>query len=266
MKALFIKTATAVSLWAMASDAGSAQQDLNPGVSRDVTPRGMTPAPQITAPLKRIPGVEPPAAEVRERNLYRIRVVDTATFEGRYLNRVWRLELPGVIGVSQNETCQLGQADQTGQSDQAEKGDWPCGGFITRSLQRHIRLTALNCAFAWRPSDQPLKISCSLRGADLAELVVSKGWARVATDASTALKTLADEAEQQALGIHQAPPRGLQNYQALTRQGSSAELPPPPDLPIADINGPLRPADADEELEDGLAGNEGPGEGLIDQP
>lgn len=260
MKALFIKTATAVFLCAVASNAGLAQQVLNPGVSRDVTPRGMTPAPQITAPLKRIPGVEPPAEEVRERNLYRIRVVDTATFEGRYLNRGWRLELPGVIGISRDATCQI---NQTGQTDE---GEWPCGGFITRSLQRHIRLTALNCAFAWQPSDQPLKISCSLRGEDLAELVVSKGWARVAADASETLKNLADEAEQQSIGIHQPPPRGWQNYQALTRQGSSAELPPPPDLPIADIVGPLRPLDADAEPEGGLTGNEGPGEGLIDQP
>lgn len=263
MKALSIKIAAAAFLWAVATHAGTAQQVLNPGVSRDVTPRGMTPAPQITAPLKRIPGVEPPAAEVRERNLYRIRVLDTATFEGRYLNRVWRLELPGVIGVSRDETCKIGQ---TGQSDKADEGDWPCGGFITRSLQRHIRLTALNCAFAWQPSDQPLKMSCRLRGKDLAELVVSKGWAHVAADASDTLKNLADEAEQQSLGIHKAPPRGWQNYQALTRQGSSAELPPPPDLPIADIVGPLRPPDADEELEDGLAGDEGSGEGLIDQP
>lgn len=266
MKALFIKTATAVFLWALAGEAGIAQQALNPGVSRDVTPRGMTPAPQITAPLKRIPGVEPPPPEVRERNLYRIRVVDTATFEGRYLNRVWQLELPGVVGISRDETCQISQIGQTSESGQADEGDWPCGGFITRSLQRHIRLTALNCAFAWQPSDQPLKISCGLRGEDLAELVISKGWARVAADASDTLKDLAEEAEQQSLGIHQAPPRGWQNYQALTRQGSSAELPPPPDLPIADIVGPLRPLDADEELEDGLAGNEGPGEGLIDQP
>lgn len=263
MKALFIKTATAVFLWAMAGEAGFAQQVLNPGVSRDVTPRGMTPAPQITAPLKRIPGVEPPAPEVRERNLYRIRVVDTATFEGRYLKRVWRLELPGVVGVSRDETCKISQPGQAGQADE---GDWPCGGFITRSLQRHIRLTALNCAFAWQSSEQPLKTSCNLRGDDLAELVVSKGWARVAADASDTLKNLAEQAEQQSLGIHQPPPRGWQNYQALTRQGSSTELPPPPDLPIADITGPLRPLDADEELEDGLAGNEGAGEGFIDQP
>lgn len=252
MKTLFIKSVTAIVLWTMVIEPGLAQQALNPGVSRDVTPKGMTPAPQITAPLKRIPGVEPPAPEMRARNLYRIRVVDTATFEGRYLNRVWRLELPGVIGVSREDTCET------------DEGEWPCGGFITRSLQRHIRLTALNCEFAWQPSHEPLEMSCGLRGQDLAEIVVSKGWARVAEDATDTLKNLAKEAEQQSIGIYQLPPSGWQNYQALTRQGSSSELPPPPDLPIADILGPLR--EDGEGLEDALVGNESPGQGLINQP
>lgn len=254
MKALFVKTATAACLWTLLVDVTWAQQALSPGVSRDVTPRGMTPAPQITAPLKRVPGVEPPAPKVRQRNLYRIRVVDTATFEGRYLNRKWRLELPGVSGISRDETCK------------SDEGDWPCGGFITRALQRYIRLTALNCAFAWQTSDLPLEMSCKLRGQDLAELVVSRGWARAAEDAPDTLKNLAEEAEQQSIGIHQPPPPGWKNYQALTRQGSNTELPPPPDLPIADIVGPLREDSVDEEPAEGLAGDQRSRERLINQP
>lgn len=256
---------TAVILSALAFESGSAQQTLNPGVSRDVTPRGMTPAPQITAPLKRIPGVEPPPPEIRARNLYRIRVIDTATFGGRYLDRSWRVQLPGVVGVTRDETCQYKTGSGT------DTGLWPCGGFIIRALQRHIRLTALNCAFGWQPSDQPLNISCDLRGQDLAELVVSRGWARVAEDASNKLKNLAAAAEQQAIGLYQPPPSGWQNYQALTRQGSSSELPPPPDLPIADMAGSLRPEDTDDTDElDGesadLSVDQSPGERFVDQP
>lgn len=254
MRTLINPIATTLLICAFSIGAGSAQQALNPGVSRDVTPLGVTPAPLITAPLKRIPGVEPPPPEVRKRNLYRIRVVDTATFEGRYLGRLWRVELPGVVGVSKDDICK------------SDSGNWPCGGFIIRSLQRYIRLTALNCSFAWQPADQPLQISCNLRGEDLAELVVSKGWAHVAADAKQTLKDLADEAAQQGVGFHQPPPRGWQNYQALTRQGSSSELPPLPDLPIADIVGPIREDDAVGELEDALIGNQRSGERLIDQP
>ncbi|MEH6725882.1 MAG: hypothetical protein V7703_06945 [Hyphomicrobiales bacterium] len=252
LKALIVKSVKAAFLLVLVSTPVLAQQTSNPGVIRDVTPKGMTPAPQITAPLKRVPGVEPAAPEIRQRNLYRIKVVDTATFEGRYLNRQWRLELPGVMGVARDDTCKTAA------------GDWPCGGFIIRSLQRHIRLTALNCAFAWQPSEKPLQLSCKLRGDDLAELVVSRGWARVADDAPAVLKDLADQAKQQSIGIYQTPPSGWQNYQALTRQGGSTELPPPPELPIADIAGPLR--DDESEPVDILAGDQGPGEGFVDQP
>tara|TARA_R110002124_G_C8759889_1_gene499025 strand:+ start:35 stop:760 length:726 start_codon:yes stop_codon:yes gene_type:complete len=204
-----------------------AQQSLVPGVSRDVTPQGVTPGPKITAPLKRIPGVTPPPPDIRERNLYRIKVVDTATFEGRYLGRIWRVELPGVTGVSRDVTCTV-------------DGDtWPCGAFVVRALQRHIRLSALNCAFAWQPQDQPLQISCALRGTDLSDIVVSKGWAYATSQAPERLQNLADEAYEQSAGLYQPPPRGWKDYQALTRQGSSADLPPPPDLPVADILGPI---------------------------
>jgi endonuclease YncB( thermonuclease family) len=249
---LIIKTIAAAVLLAWTSTTGLAQQASQQGVIRDVTPRGMTPAPQITAPLKRVPGVAPPAPEVRARNLYRIAVIDTATFEGRYLNRVWRLEVPGITGVARDDTCKT------------DAGEWPCGGFIIRSLQRHIRLTALNCEFAWQPSDQPLNASCKLRGTELAELLVSKGWAYAAQDAPDALKDMAEQARKLSVGIYQPPPSGWQDYQALTRQGDSSELPPPPDLPILDITGPLRESDA--ALEENLPGDQRPGEGLIDQP
>lgn len=198
-----------------------------PGVSRNVTPKGVTPGPKITAPLKRIPGVAPPPPDIRERNLYRIKVVDTATFEGRYLGRIWRVELPGVSGSSRDLTCS------------AEGGTWPCGAFVVRALQRHIRLSALNCAFAWQAQDRPLQISCALRGEDLSEIVVSKGWAYATSEAPERLQILADEAYEKSAGLYQPPPRGWKDYQALTRKGGGADLPPPPDLPVADILGPI---------------------------
>nr|WP_306263722.1 hypothetical protein [Pararhizobium sp. IMCC3301] len=229
MKRLRAKGAIAVILLCGLAPAPlGAQQSLMPGVSRDVTPQGVTPGPKITAPLKRIPGVAPPPPDIRERNLYRIKVVDTATFEGRYLGRIWRVELPGVVGISRDVTCT------------AQSANWPCGAFVVRALQRHIRLSALNCAFAWQPQDQPLQISCALRGADLRDIVVSKGWAYAADEAPERVQNLADEAYAQSAGMYQPPPRGWKDYQALTRQGSSADLPPPPDLPVADILGPIK--------------------------
>lgn len=214
-------------VWAPPIIAQSSAENI-PRVSRDVTPRGMTPGPQITAPLKRIPGVAPPPPEVKTRNLYRIRVIDTATFEGNYLGRVWRVELPEAIGLSRDETCT------------ADDGNiWPCGQMLTRKLQRHIRLSAFKCDFAWQPQKQPLKISCLLRGEDIQQTVLSQGWARISASAPEELQELAEKAKQKPVSIYQPPKGDLRTLKTWTREGSAADLPPPPDLPMADILGPL---------------------------
>ncbi|MFK8034182.1 MAG: hypothetical protein AB8B94_08560 [Hyphomicrobiales bacterium] len=202
---------------------------------RDVTPNGVTPGPQITAPLKRIPGVAPAPPEIRTRNLYRIRVVDTATFEGNYLGRIWRVNLPEAIGISRDETCPTDDGNA-----------WSCGEFIIRKLQRHIRLSAFKCDFAWQPQDKPLNISCLLRGEDIQRKIISEGWARVSENAPENLQELADKAKQKMASIYQPPSGDLSALSTWTREGSAADLPPPPDLPTVDILGPLTDA---EELE-----------------
>ncbi|MEP0521495.1 MAG: hypothetical protein ABJO09_06130 [Hyphomicrobiales bacterium] len=212
------------------ASSGVAQTNVKniPRVSRDVTPKGVTPGPQITAPLKRIPGVAPPPPEVKTRNLYRIRVIDTATFEGNYLGRVWRVELPEAIGLKRDETCST-----------LDGNDWPCGQMLTRKLQRHIRLSAFKCDFAWQSQDEPLNISCMLRGEDIQKTVLSEGWARVSKDAPDDLRRLVNKAQQKPINIYNPPEGDLSALKIWTREGSAADLPPPPDLPTADILGPL---------------------------
>lgn len=199
-----------------------------PRVSRDVTPRGVTPGPEITAPLKRIPGVEPPPPEVKSRNLYRIRVIDTATFEGRLLNRLWRVELPGIAGIARSETCTLDDG-----------ATWPCGQIIIRQLQKYIRLSAFKCDFAWQSQAEPLEISCKLRDEDISHTVLSRGWARASNRATDEQKDLAENARKDLSGIYQIPSENWLGLSISTREGTSADLPPPPDLPTVDILGPL---------------------------
>lgn len=214
-------------LWS-ASCCAQTNAESIPRVSRDVTPKGVTPGPQITAPLKRIPGVAPPAPEVKTRNLYRIRVIDTATFEGNYLGRVWRVELPQATGIKRDEMCPAADGDV-----------WPCGQILTRKLQRHIRLSAFKCDFAWQSQDEALKISCLLRGEDIQQTVLSEGWARVSNDAPDDLQELASKARQKPFNIYNPPTGDLPALSIWTREGSAADLPPPPDLPTVDILGPL---------------------------
>lgn len=210
-----------------------------PRVSRDVTPKGVTPGPQITAPLKRIPGVAPPPPEVKTRNLYRIRVIDTATFEGNYLGRVWRVELPDAIGLKRDETCAT-----------ADGNTWPCGQVLTRKLQRHIRLSAFKCDFAWQPQDEPLQISCLLRGEDIQQTVLSEGWAIISENAPEELQELVTKARQKPTNIYQPPSGDLTALRTWTREGSAADLPPPPDLPTVDILGPLSTPETEVEADE----------------
>jgi len=59
----------------------------------------------------------------------------------------------------------------------------------------------------------------------------------------------------------------MAEYQQRPGKAAALKLPPPPGFAQSRIlMAPLRRFDADEELEDGLAGVRGSGEGLIDQP
>ncbi len=195
---------------------------------RDVTPKGVTPGPQIKGPLKRIPGVEAKEPEIRTRKLYRLKVVDSATFEGHYLKRKWILVLPDLIGLNRLDSCKT----KTGE-------DWPCGRVALRNLQRFIRLAPVTCEFAWQNNNDPLTMDCMFKGKSMAETILARGWAKPAQTAPDAYHDLFKSARQQGKGIFREPLEGWQNYQALTVYGSDAELPPMPELPMLDPLAPM---------------------------
>ncbi|MBL4645711.1 MAG: hypothetical protein JKY99_04555 [Rhizobiales bacterium] len=204
------------------------QKTIRPNTIRNVTPKGVTPGPQINGPLKRVQGVAPTAPEVRTRKLYRIKVIDTATFEGHYLKRKWIVVLPDVIGLNVLDTCKTANGE-----------DWPCGQVAVRNLQRFIRLAPFTCQFAWQSNNEPLNKDCMFKGSSMIETVLKKGWAKPAASASENLHELFKSAEKQQLGIFREPLEGWQNYRALTVYGSDSELPPMPDLPLPDPLAPM---------------------------
>ncbi len=172
-------------------------QDAPPPAVRNVTPPDMTPGPNVTGPLERVP--EPPP-KARWWRFFLPETIDAATFrkDGKTI-RIAGVEPPPV-----GATCPVsgGQA-------------WPCGQTALLSLRLFLRGRAIECFFPDAASVTNITAPCRVGTSDIGLWLLTEGWARpdnLATDQYQSAATSAVCA-QRGIWRGQRPP---------------ADCPPPP--------------------------------------
>lgn len=136
---------------------------------------------RIEPPARPVP---PPPARVTRRTI--VAVEDAATLRAGQIDIV----LAGVAALGAQETCRDG-ADV----------EWPCGRRMVMAMRSAIRLRPVECDLPKEMKRGRIVTRCRLDGADLAELVVRRGWAR-AGDAE--LAAAEDDARRAGRGLHGA--------------------------------------------------------------
>ncbi len=153
------------------------------------------PLPQPTPPPPPKPiEVNKPKSFERWRLVYNA----VATSAGQFQTNNVALVLPGIDIVSAEEKC----TSENGAS-------WPCGMVARTSLRSFINGKALNCKLPDVPENTIIEADCNLRGRDLAEWLVTNGWARAKPDGPYA--QLQSSAEVARRGIFGSPPKGFVN-------------------------------------------------------
>ena len=143
--------------------------------TRNVTPPGMTPGPEVTGPVERIPA---PPPKPRWQRFFLPGTTDAATFtvDDRTI-RVAGVDPPPVAA-----TCPV-----------AGGGTWPCGRTALYALRRFLHGRAIECYF---PDGDATDITapCRIGEIDIGLWLLSQGWARpngLATDQYRAMATKA---------------------------------------------------------------------------
>ncbi|HSO47849.1 MAG TPA: thermonuclease family protein [Rhizobiaceae bacterium] len=136
------------------------------GDLRHVTPQDMTQPPPIPeGTLVRIPAVEPPPAPPRpprpvSYSLPRI------TAAGAIVSGDKQIRLSGIDPLAADARC----TDAT--------GEWPCGAFAKVAFQRLVRQRTIECDPVEPGDGLQIATSCRVGGVDMAQWLVSQGWAR----------------------------------------------------------------------------------------
>ncbi|MEM6664993.1 MAG: hypothetical protein AAF638_01180, partial [Pseudomonadota bacterium] len=159
---------------------------------RDVTGDGIAPAPDVTGPLTRLPGLPPPPEPVRKRpeRLFLVKVVNAGTIESKGM----RVQLAHVKPTPPDHTCTVGGETR------------PCGRLAATALTRIIRGRAVDCTYRGRDGelrerDKPVTARCAVGPADLSKWLVEFGWAEAANTAPDALKEAEAAARAAGRGI-----------------------------------------------------------------
>lgn len=177
------------------------------------TPPTLTPqAPERVEPPAR--PVPPPPAKVARRTI--VAVEDAATLKAGPIDIV----LADVAALGAQETCRDGAGVE-----------WPCGRRMVMAMRSAIRLRPVECDLPKEMKRGRIVTRCRLDGADLAELVVRRGWARAG---GAELAAAEDEARRERRGLHGAAQ--VPSPEALDLGAApSGEL--PPDITTAPLLG-----------------------------
>lgn len=162
------------------------------GRVRDVTPRGVTPAPTVTGPLQRIvpePTPPNPAKPEKPRVLRPILVVDGRTLKaGDIVVTLKDMEPPGA-----SETC-----------PEADGRTWACGAAATAALRAFVRGRGVQCMVPKDAREGTFATHCSIGPTDLTEWMIRRGWAKAIT-ANGPHAAAETQARKENLGLWRMP-------------------------------------------------------------
>lgn len=136
---------------------------------RNVTPPEMTAAPVITGPLTRVAtggDVENAEARAEIERLFNPIVVAAGTIKAGGRD----IALAGIAAPAFDERC--------GEDDAV----WPCGRMARAALRRFVRGRAIECEVPAGTETVGEHTTCRVAGEDLAQWLVSQGWAKAAGD------------------------------------------------------------------------------------
>lgn len=132
-----------------------------PRASRNVTPPGMTPGPEIDGPLLREKLPPPPPEPAKWRRFALPETTDAATFRA---NRV-TIRVSGVDPVPVDRVCRRASGEE-----------WPCGRTALHSLRMFLRGRAIECYLP--PLGQAVEAiaPCRVGQTDLGTWLLGQGW------------------------------------------------------------------------------------------
>jgi endonuclease YncB( thermonuclease family) len=133
-----------------------------PRASRNVTPPGVTPGPEVDGPLVREALPPPPPEPAKWRRFPLPETTDAATFRA---NRV-TIRVSGVDPVPVDQVCRRAGGEE-----------WPCGRTALHSLRMFLRGRAIECYLP--PLGQAVEAiaPCRVGQTDLGAWLLRQGWA-----------------------------------------------------------------------------------------
>ena len=137
------------------------ERDIAATPVRDVTPPDMTAGPKVSGPLTRV-ALPEPEPEARVERLFQPIVVAAGTIKVRGRD----IRLAGIAALGFDERCGEGAAA------------WPCGRMARAALRRFIRGRAIECDVPPGADDIPDPATCRIGGEDIAQWLVTQGWAK----------------------------------------------------------------------------------------
>ena len=188
---------TAVILVAMlAAGPGPAQDsqeyEVVPRASRDVTPPGITPGPEVDGPLLREPIPPPPPEPAKWRRFFLPRTTDGATFVTK---ENLEIRVYGVAPPALDQTC-----------ERADGEVWPCGRTALFSLRMFLRGRAVECFLPALDGIDRAIAPCRIGSIDIGHWLLRQGWALPDENATEAYRALAREARCDRLGMWRGAP------------------------------------------------------------
>lgn len=162
--------------------------ELVPRATRNVTPPGMTPGPEIDGPLLREALPPPPPEPAKWRRFALPETTDAATFRARQVT----IRVSGVDPVPLDKQCRRASGEE-----------WPCGRTALHSLRMFLAGRAIECYLP--PLGQAVEAiaPCRVGRTDLGTWLLSQGWATPNDFATEEYKEAALKGRCERLGIWQ---------------------------------------------------------------
>ncbi len=159
-----------------------------PRATRNVTPPGITPGPEVDGPLLREALPPPPPEAAKWRRFFLPRTTDAATLHAKSLT----IRVSGVDPVPVDRVCR-----------RADGGEWPCGRTALFSLRMFLRGRAVECYLP--PIGQAVEAiaPCRVGQTDLGAWLLRQGWGTPNGYATDEYRAAALEGRCHRLGMWQ---------------------------------------------------------------